>query len=250
MVLPTTSKDSAPPSLNMQRIVDSTTSALNSGRAHVHYDSQGGGADFTVEFSGDNRSMSGTIDPGDGRASAFPIANKIIDGQFYLQDGTRWVKDTNAANMSGDDVFSVDPRSFLAAVAQAAQFATVGTEQRGGVETRHLKATKLDGIGDFNLGLGPRGETSLTAFELWVDDHDVVRALLVKSEQHEKTYPGAQTRVSKDANGNVHKSLDPATMGEPVIVTIRSQYKVEFGDIGQPVVITPPPGAVAVAGQG
>jgi hypothetical protein len=263
MLLPTTdSKSTAPPALQMRRIVESTTSAMHSGRAHVVQTSvtdkvgpmpRRSGSEFTVEFSGDNRSMYGTVDPGsmrDGRDSKFAIANRVVDGQFYLQDGTRWVRDTNASNMSGDDIFSVDPRNFLAAVAQAAQFEQVGTEQFGGVSTRHLQATKLDGIGDFNLGLGPRGETSLTAFELWVDGDDVVRGLLVKSQQEEKTYPLAQTRISKDANGNLQKSLDPATMGAPVVVTIRSSYKVEFTDIGEPIEITAPPGAVNIAGKG
>jgi hypothetical protein len=260
MVLPT--KHSAPPALNMRRIVASTSAALSSGRAHVVQSSdtdklgpmpRHSGAEFVVEFNGDNRSMYGTVDPGDmrdGRDSKFAIANRVVDGQFYLQDGARWVKDTNAANMSGDDIFSVDPRKFVAAVAQAAQFEQVGGERLGGVDTRHLQATKLDGIGDFNLGLGPRGETALTAFELWVDSDDVVRGLLVKTRQDEKTYPLAQTSITKDANGNVHKSLDEATMGEPVIVTITSSYRVDFTDIGQPIAITAPAGAVSVAGKG
>jgi hypothetical protein len=260
VALPTTTNHTparvASPVLHMQRIVESTTNALSSGRAHVHTsgDTDGPGAristaDFTVEFNGDNRSMYGTIDPGDGRASAFPIANRIVDGQFYLQDGTHWVKDTNNANASGADEFSVDPRNFLAGVADAAQFAPAGTETVGGMQTHHLKATKLDGIPDFNLGLGPKG-TEVTAFELWVDDQDVVRSLLVSSASKEKTYPLAQTRITKDANGNIHKSLDPATMGDPVVVTTTLTYKVEFTDIGEPIEITAPAGAVPVAGKG
>jgi hypothetical protein len=206
-------------------------------------------ADFIVEFNGDDRSMYGTIDPGDGRASAFPIANRIVGGQFYLQDGTRWVKDTNNANASGNDEFSVDPRNFLAGVADTAQFAQVGTETVDGVRTRHLKATQLSGIPDFNLGLGPKG-TETIAFELWVDDQDVVRALLVSSASKEQSYPHAQTLITKDADGTVHKALDPATMEDPVVVTTTLTYKVTFTDIGEPIEITAPPGAVAVAGKG
>jgi hypothetical protein len=241
----------------MRQIVESTTNALSSGRAHVFTSSDTdktpppflSTADFTVEFSGDDRSMYGIIDPHDGRSSAFPIANKIVAGQFYLQDGTRWVKDTNAAAVSGNDVFSVDPRNFLAGVADAARFTEVGHETVAGVDTRHLKATRLDGIPDFNLGLGPKGDR-VTAFELWVDADDVVRSLLVSSESTETTYPSAQTRISKDANGNIHKSLDPATMGNPVVVTTTQHYKVTFTDLGAAIAITAPPNAVPVAGQG
>ena len=259
IALPTTTATTpkAPPALNMRAIVESTNAALTSGRAHVVQRSQSdkgfvraSGSDFVVEFFGDNRSMSGTVDPGDGRSAVFPIANKIVDGQFYLQDGTRWVKDTNAANMSGDDIFSVDPRNFLAGVADAAQFEEAGRDTIGGVSTRHLRATKLDGIPDFNLGLGPRGEMRLTAFELWVDRDDVVRGLLVKSAQTEKTYPLARTQVSIDASGNLQKTLDQSNLGAPTYVHITSDYKVEFTDIGAPIEITAPANAVDVAGKG
>ena len=240
------------PTLHMRRIVASTNAAFSSGRAHVRYSSTSDGpgmypntAEFVVEFSGDDRAMAGTIDPGDGRGSAFAIANKVVAGQFFLQDGTRWVKDTNASDLSGSDVFSVDPRNFLAGVADAAQFAEVGHGS-----TRHLKATRLDGIPDFNLGLGRRGDdaTKLTSFELWVDDADVVRALLVTSSKTEQTYPNSQTVITKDAQGNVHKTL--GDLGDPVTVTTKSAYRVDFTDLGSPIVITAPLGAVAVAGKG
>jgi hypothetical protein len=261
LVVPRDGRDRvvAKPSLSMRAIVASTTAALSSGRAHVvhttHTDKgalpRTSGADFVVEFSGDNRSMYGTVDPGDGRSSAFPIANKIVNGQFYLEDGTRWVEDTNASNMSGDDVFSVDPRNFLAGVATAAQFESAGEDNVGGVRTRHLRATRLHDIPDFNLGLGPKGETDLTAFELWVDADDVVRALLVETSQRLETYPNAaRAELRKDANGNLQKVIAEGQMGEPEYVRMDTSYKVEFTDIGAPIEITPPVGAVKVAGKG
>jgi hypothetical protein len=39
-------------------------------------------------------------------------------------------------------------------------------------------------------------------------------------------------------------------MGDPVVVTITSQYKVRFSDIGEAIEITAPAGAVEVAGKG
>jgi hypothetical protein len=245
--------------LNMQAIAESTSAAFDSGRAHVVHRSETDkagpmprvtGADFIVEFSGDNRSMYGTIDPGE-RGGEFPIANKIVNGQFYLQDGQRWVEDTNASNMAGTDVFNVDPRNFLDGVAQAAQFEEVGEETVSGVRTRHLRATRLDDIPDFNLGLGPKGETELSAFELWVDDDDVVRGLLVKTSQRLETFPNAaRAELRKNADGTYTKFVPEGQMGEPVYVQMRTSYKVDFTDIGAPIDIKPPADAVPVAGKG
>jgi hypothetical protein len=246
----------SPPTLDMRAIVESTNVALQTGRAHVQLltntDKLGpmprtSGADFTVEFSGGDRSMYGTVDPGDGRSSAFPIANKVVAGQFYLQDGNRWVKNTNNANMSGEDAFNVDPRSYLGVVAQDARFEDVGHTTFDGVDVRHLKATNLAGIPDFNLGLGPTKarDNELTAFELWVDGDNVVRGIHVGMERREETYPGALARI---VDGR--KEIDPATMGDPVVVTITSHYKVRFTDIGDPIEITAPANAVEVAGKG
>ena len=163
-----------------------------------------------------------------------------------MQDGTRWVEDTNA-DLSGGDIFSVDPRNFLAGVAQAAQFEQVGREDIGGVETRHLRATKLEGIPDFNLGLGPRGsdENKLAAFELWVDADDVVRGLIVKTSERQESYAGARAKL---VDGK--KVVDESTLGEPQIVTITTSYKVEFTDLGKPIAIVAPAGAAKVAGKG
>jgi hypothetical protein len=115
---------------------------------------------------------------------------------------------------------------------------------------RRLEATKLDSLPDFNLGLGPQGETTVTRFALWVDADDVVRAILVATEQKQNSYPLAKTVITKDAAGNVHKSLDPATMGDPVVVTITQHYKVTFTNIGEPIEITAPAGAGEIAGKG
>jgi hypothetical protein len=259
MVVPTSNTNDAPRALNMRAIVESTSTALSSGRAHVHFRSESDRAgmyasssDFVVEFNGDDRSMAGTVDPGDERgAGAFPIANKVIDGRFYLEDGTRWIEDT-AANLSGADVFSVDPRNFLAGVAQQAAFEDRGRATVAGVTTRHLVATKVQNIPAFNLGLGPTDakDDGLEKFEVWVDDDDVVRALLVESSRQDKTYPLAQTRISRGPDGSLQKSLDPATLGEPVIVTTTSTYKVEFTDLGAAIDIVAPANAPKIEGKG
>jgi hypothetical protein len=259
MVAPsTTDAPTAPtvPALNMRAIVESTSSALSSGRAHVHFESKTDRegprprvetSDFVVEFVGDNRSMAGTVDPGDDRgASAFPIANKVIDGRFYLQDGTRWVEDT-AASLSGSDVFSVDPRNFLGGVAQSAAFEERGRETVDGVQTRHLVATKVDNIPSFNLGLGPTNakDDGLKKFEVWVDDDDVVRALLVASVRHETYYDATRTVI---VDGQ--KTLDESSLTDPKTATVVSTYKVEFGDVGEDIEIVAPANAPKIASKG
>ncbi|MEY2426573.1 MAG: hypothetical protein QOI61_2145 [Actinomycetota bacterium] len=259
LVVPT--RDNAGPktlrAIDMTQIAESTSAALKSGRAHVLVNTKTdkiaprvSNADFTVEFSGDNRSMFGTIDPGDGRSSVFSIANKVIDGQFYLQDGTRWVRDTNATGMTGDDIFSLDPRTFVTGAAQDAGFEPVGTETVDGATTRHLVAANPDKVPTLNVGLGPSPEVTITKFEVWVDDANVVRRVLMATKDVQQTYPNAQTRVVTGADGKVRKELDPATMGEPVDVTTITTTTVNFTDIGDPVTITPPPNAVPIAGKG
>ncbi len=259
LVIPTrdNANPSAPRAIDMAQIAASTSAALKSGRAHVVVTTKTdkiaprvSAADFTVEFNGDDRSMFGTIDPGDGRSSVFPIANKVIGGQFYLQDGTRWVLDTNASAMSGDDIFNFDPRTFVGGAAQAAGFEEVGKEAVDGTPTRHLAASYPDRVPTINVGLGPSPEVDITKFEVWVDDANVVRKLAMTTKDVQQTYPLARTKLTKDADGTVQKAIDPATMGEPVEVTTITATTVTFTDIGDAITITPPENPASVAGKG
>ncbi|MEY2468195.1 MAG: hypothetical protein QOF21_893 [Actinomycetota bacterium] len=262
LVLPTDSKPGitvrTPP--NMQRIAESTSAALSSGRAHLSYTSDNGhfihdsGA-FTIEFSGENRSSVGTIDPGEERSDAFEVANKVVDGRFYLRDGApgqqHWIEDTNE-HITGSDIFSVDPRSLVTGAAQDAAFEDVGTATVDGVATHHLKATRLDKVPTVNLGLGPIADdqTKITKFDVWVDSDNVVRRLDVATSRTETIYPLARTQISTDANGNVHKSLDQSNLGPSEERTTVSDYSVVFTDIGAPIEIVAPANATKVAGQG
>jgi hypothetical protein len=253
LVLP--SRDEAPRAVDMRQIAATTAAALHSGRAHLTYASDNGHfvhdrADFTIEFSGDNRSTVGTIDPGDGRGSAFPFANKVIDGRFFLEDGTRWVEDTNE-HVSGSDIFSVDPRTLVAGATNA-EFRDAGADTVDGVATRHLRATNLSSVPAMSLGFGPIGDadTKLTKFDVWVDADNVVRRLDLATSQTETVYPMAHTVVTKDAAGNVQKTLDQSNMGPAETRTTRNAYSVVFTDIGAPIAIVAPANATKVAGQG
>jgi hypothetical protein len=262
------------PSLNMRTIVESTKSALSSGRAHITYTTDNGhfihdSGNFTIEFSGENRSTVGTLDPGNPcedasvsvpqercESPAFEIANKVVDGRFYLRDGApghqTWIEDTNE-HLSGSDLFNADPRTLVAGADDGARFRDVGAAEVDGVAVRHLKATRLDAVPRVNLGLGPVNDdgTKVTKFDVWVDAGNVVRRLDVSTSFTQTVYPLARTTLEKDANGKViGKSLDESNMGPSEERTQVTDYSVRFRDIGADIVITAPANARKVAGQG
>ncbi len=244
--------------VNMRTIAESTSAALSSGRAHLTYsatnDGHGqDGGELTIDFSGENRSTVGTISARD--ATSFEIANKVVDGRFYLRDGAPgqqiWIEDTNE-HITGSDLFSVDPRSLVTGAAQDAAFKDVGTATVDGVRTHHLKATRLDQVPTVNLGLGPISDdhTKLTKFDVWVDADNVVRRLDVSTSLTETVYPLARTVVDKDTNGTLQKHLDESNMGPSEERTTVNDYSVIFTDIGSPIAIDAPANARKVAGQG
>ncbi len=261
---------------NMQRIAESTAAALSSGRAHIVYTTDNGhfihdSGDFTIEFAGENRSTVGRLDPGNPCADAsipvekqerceadnsFEIANKVVDGRFYLRDGApgqqTWIEDTNE-HLSGSDLFNADPRTLVAGASEDAQFRDAGNGTVDGVAVRHLEATRLDAVPRVNLGLGPVNDdkTKVTKFDVWVDADNVVRRLDVSTSMTETVYPHARTILTKDANGNVvKKGLDPDNMGPSEQRTTKTAYTVTFSDIGAPITIEAPANARKVAGKG
>lgn len=259
---------------NMQRIAESTAAALSSGRAHITYTTNNGhyihdAGDFTIEFAGENRSTVGTLDPGDPCRDAsvsvpqerceadnrFEIANKVVDGRFYLRDGApgqqTWIEDTNE-HLTGSDLFNADPRTLVGGANDDAQFRDVGAGSVDGVAVRHLKATRLDAVPRVNLGLGPVNDdtTKVTKFDVWVDADNVVRRLDVSTSYTETIFPDARTVLTKDGSGKVvGKTLDTTGSRTEERTTLTS-YSVTFRDIGADIAITAPANARKVAGQG
>jgi hypothetical protein len=242
---------------NMVTIAQSTAAALTSGVAHMKYSSDNGhfihdAGELTIEFSGENRSSVGTQSARDN--SSFTFANKVVDGRFYLLDGApgqqQWIEDTNE-HITGSDLFSVDPRSLVTESAQEAGFRDVGPATVDGVQTRHLKATRLDQVPAVNLGLGPitDDKTKVTNFDVWVDSDNVVRRLDITTSLTETVYPLARTVVGKDANGNLQKTLDTTNSPSEERTQINT-YSVTFTDIGSNIVIEAPANARQVAGKG
>lgn len=259
---------------NMQQIAESTSAALTSGRAHLTYSSDNKrfiheSGVLTIEFAGDNRSTVGTIDPGnpctDGSASVtsepcdsppFDVANRVVDGTFYLRDGApgqqKWVEDTKA-RLSGTDLFSADPRTLMGGATQDAGFVEAGSVTVDGVATRHLTATHLDRVPAVNLGLGPvtDNNTTVTKFDVWVDADNVVRRLDIATSQTQTVQPVTEARgQTASQRANLQKALDERQLGPTETLTLVSNYSVVFSDIGAPIDITAPANATKVAGKG
>jgi len=258
IVVPTNDVRTAPVAVNMQTIAESTTAALSSGRAHITHTATNDGSvqdasETFVEFSGVNRSTVGTVSGRD--ASSFEIANKVVDGKFYLRDGAPgeqiWIEDINE-HVTGSDLFSVDPRMLLSGAAQDAAFKDVGGATVDGVKTRHLKATRLDKVPTVNLGLGPiaDNQTKITKFDVWVDSDNVVRRLDVSTSQTTRSQGGARAIITKHADGTFSKEIDPNDTTPFVTRTLVNDYSVRFTEIGSPITIEAPANAKKVAGQG
>lgn len=243
--------------LNMETIAASSAAALTSGRAYVTYTDEwdtGGTTtrgNMTIEFSGDNRATTGNQQSGAERG--FTFANKIIDGQFYLQDSdgklSYWVKDTNYSEGSGTDLFNVDPRTFLDGAANAAAFVDAGTAVVDGVTTRHLKATKLDKLPQVNVGMGPV-DTNYTGFDVWVSPDNVIRKIEFGTSRTETGRPGAKAIVIKHEDGTFTKEIDPNDTTPEVTRTNKATYSVTFKNIGEDIAIEAPANPRSVAGQG
>ena len=125
-------------------------------------------------------------------ASSEHAINRVVGGQAYdyfvAADGLAWYHDTgpNAVN----SMHIPDPRKLLAELAPAAGFVKVGPATLAGVPVEHLRATVTSGLPKVSLpDLWNTGR--LTALDVWVDAHGVVRKLTMTASQAE--YPGTMS---------------------------------------------------------
>lgn len=253
-----------PAAADIERIAATSATALrSSGRALVDFHlAQGTITEQritgTVAFSGDDVEMVLQFAPVAGRGSGFEARNRTVDGQFYLYDGPpdarRWYRDLNASATRASDVFSADPRSLLAALHPGVAFEQVGTEQLDGADLRRLRATRIERLPELNLSLGPIDPTHVKGLDIWVGSDDIVRRLDLTLVQVETRSGPGRTEVVVDGDGKQRKVFVPADPGpggqKGEDVEIRSSASIRFTDIGAPVVITAPAGAVDVRGQG
>lgn len=255
--------------VNIRTIAARSNTALGaSGRAQIRFDDPSGYQSGTTDltFSGSNVAM--TIHfAGEAGRPGFDSQNMTVDGEFYLytpgpDNVSRWYHDTNAG---GSSVFDSDPRTLLATLAPEAGFVEVGTDTVDGVEVTHLRATALDALPSLNLSLGPIDAREMKTLDLWVGTDDVVRRLDLTTERHEQDLdPKTAPKLEKHADGTIAiigpdgrrtvvqaSDLQKALEGYPKITrTFSSNYSVHFSDIGVPITIAAPAGAVDIAAEG
>ena len=244
----------APPAAaDVRQIATSSAAALRSGRALLTYVGSAGEVTEqrvtgTIAFAGDDLEMVMQFAPVAGRGSGFEAQNRTVDGTFYLYDGPpdarRWYRDT-ASTSRGTELFTVDPRSLLELLHPAVAFEVV----EPGV-VRHLRATRLDAMPSLNLSLGPLDPAHVRALDIWVGRDDVVRRLELRLLQVE-TVAQPPIGITKTPDGKVEQTVRAdATELETVTREVRSSYSIAFTDVGAPVSIVAPAGAVDVHAQG
>lgn len=245
----------APAAADIAHIATTSQAALtSSGRALVDFHlAQGTMAEQritgTVSFAGDDVEMVLAF-ASDGRGPGFEARNRTVDGQFYLYDAGRWVRDTSAAGTEGRDMFSADPRTLLGALHPDAAFEVVGTETVDGVELRHLQATRVDRLPTLNLSMGPMDPNQMRRLEVWVGADDVVRRLDIGTVEVTTRDPQSVTVIVRQPDGTMTKTTTPPDSARMVTTETSSTYSLRFTDIGAPIVITAPTGAADVAGKG
>ena len=156
---------------------------------------------------------------------------RVVDGQAYDYHGRAWYHVTGPH--AGTSMHVADARALLAELAPSARFVRAGTAVVDGVRVEHLRATALDSLpvisvmGYLQLRHYPYGH--ITALDVWVDGHDVVRRITWSSD--------SPTWFNSVFDGHAQHVISyGGHMDESVVVTFRA--------IGHPQLITVPPNAI------
>ncbi|HEX2053067.1 MAG TPA: hypothetical protein VHJ78_04980 [Actinomycetota bacterium] len=233
---------------------ESQTALTLSGKAEIVFSQEGGGVTDTsgvthLSFSGDDVDMVIEFAGREGRPG-FQAHSRVVDGDFYLLDGPPgrqiWIRDTNAGAMRASDMFSFDPRTLLSALRPQVGFQQMPDPEAG---LRHFRAVSPEGLSVVNLSEGPIDPKTIKSLDVWAGSDDIVQRMEVMTERKETRRPGARTAIVEE-NWQQRKIIAPDDTTPEVTATIRSTYSIKFSDVGEPLDITAPPGAVDVAGQG
>jgi hypothetical protein len=168
--------------------------------------------------------------------------SRVVDGQEYDYHGRAWYHVTGPHAVTNPQI--ADPKTLLAELAPSARFVRVGTAVVDGVPVEHLQATALDSLPVIPVlyfyKLQPQPYGHITALDVWVDDHDVVRRLAWSSDspswfdmQGGPVSPGHPVQCSAGVPNPACKVISyGGHIYESTVVT--------FSAIGQPQVITAP----------
>lgn len=296
----------------MVRHVASVSSAALAKTGHVriayHSTTNGKKAEAGTDdiiFSGKNSNdVSDEKIPSNGR-----VVYRLVNGQaYYYGRGftrrqplrPRWVHDTSPRAAASISVKIPDPRKLLRALEPGARFVRAGYQVVDGIWLEHLRATQLSRLPRDLTSIGvpaagqvtyPDGSISrdwLTAVDVWVDGHGVVRRIQIISGE---TNTAPVFTITRDRNGRTtvqrlirafritrrgkvakeiciegtvkrpqkiwHESCQKVdeshrNVTEHRVVAERSQtvVSVSFLDIGKPQAITAPQHAVPIHGRG
>jgi hypothetical protein len=215
-----------------------------------------------VTFSGANVNYL-IASNGDG---AEGVENRVVDGQFYLYVKgpdlqMHWYHDTSpdaAASASFPD-----PRTLLQAISPSAQLVNLGTESVGGMELTHLRATSPASIDSAHIS---HVGTDVTAFDAWVDSHNVVRKMQITSSsggsvsgsggilcESARIASGSTPSVPGTAAIPPSERVSTLPGGKPVpagticgnvqsnqLSQLSTTLKIQFNDLGAPESVTAP----------
>ncbi len=194
----------------VHRMASASRLALaHSGKAVITYRQRTNGAlavtgSFGIRFAGKNWNdvISQTFPAGYGEpAHAQTAINRIVDGQFYLyaegKDGrVEWLHDTNPHGHPS--VTIPDPRTLFGVLNPSAKFKVVGHKVSGGVRLTELRATRAPRLHALGWLPGVQHGVHVALLTVWVDRHDVVRQMSVRTTQHQTSDP---INLAKKKNG-------------------------------------------------
>ena len=144
--------------------------------------SSSGAIDFT--FSGHNFSAVDRLPAPPKDHASRTLTIRSVNGEIYTFGGPGrpqlWYR-VGSQPKAGRTV--PDPRKVLTALRPEAGFKDIGSQLIDGVQTRILTATQLSKLPASILSsltfVSSMGPQSLAAFDVWVDNHDVVRQIKI-----------------------------------------------------------------------
>ena len=200
-----------------------------------------------ITFTGGNwnDSLTQTFPASNGqKASTQSAINRVVNGQAYdyfvAAHGLAWYHDTgpNAVN----SMHIPDPRQLLAELAPDASFIKAGATSISGVPVEHLHATVLAGLPAIDLP-NLSNEGTLSAVDVWVDAHGVVRKMSLGFDQ--RIYPGTITLKQLQRLPNGTTVIGLAKLDKQDLAHIR----VLLRKSGRKIIIEAEPGGSAIKAQ-
>lgn len=269
----------------VHRMANASRLALaHSGRAVITYRERANGAlqvtgSFGITFAGKNWNavVSQSFPAQNGQpASTQTAINRIVNGQFYLHTEGKngrveWLRDTNP---HGHPSMSIpDPRTLFGLLNPSAKFKVAGHKVADGVRLTELRATSAPRLPALGWLPGVQRGVHVAFLTVWVDRHDVVHQMSLRTTQHQTSDPlyyekkqnGAIVIVVpskaflKEATALARKirkherasvRVDPSAGGKIRHYFNVTSASVTFSDFGKRQVITAPRHSVPVFGRG